>query len=86
LEAGAEDVLSNEDGSLEVVTAPYDFVAVKAALDKAGMKTEHAEVTMKPTNETVLTNDDAVKMQKLLDVLENLDDVQAVYTTAVIDE
>ena len=86
LEAGAEDVLSHDDGSLEVVTAPYDFVAVKAALDKAGFNTEHAEVTMKSTNETVLTDDDAEKMQKLLDALENLDDVQAVYTTAVIDE
>jgi YebC/PmpR family DNA-binding regulatory protein len=86
LEVGAEDVLSNDDGSLEVITAPYDFVAVKAALDKAGFNTEHAEVTMKSTNETILTNDDAVKMQKLLDALENLDDVQAVYTTAVIDE
>ncbi len=86
LEAGAEDVLSNDDGSLEVVTAPYDFVAIKAALDKAGLNTEHAEVTMKSTNETILTDDDAEKMQKLLDVLENLDDVQAVYTTAVIDE
>ncbi len=86
LEAGAEDVLSNDDGSLEVITAPYDFVAVKAVLDKAGLNTEHAEVTMKSTNETILTNDDAVKMQKLLDALENLDDVQAVYTTAVIDE
>jgi len=86
LEAGAEDVLSNDDGSLEVVTAPYDFVAVKATLDKAGLNTEHAEVTMKSTNETVLTDDDAEKMQKLLDALENLDDVQAVYTTAVIDE
>jgi len=86
LEAGAEDVLSNDDGSLEVVTAPYDFVAVKATLDKAGLNTEHAEVTMKSTNETVLTDGDAEKMQKLLDALENLDDVQAVYTTAVIDE
>ena len=86
LEAGAEDVLSNDDGSLEVITAPYDFAIVKAALDKSGFHTEHAEVTMKPTNETILTNDDAVKMQKLLDALENLDDVQAVYTTAIIDD
>ncbi len=86
LEAGAEDVLSNDDGSLEVITAPNDFAAVKKALNKAGFTTEHAEVTMKPTNETVLANDDADKMQKLLDALENLDDVQAVYTTAVIDE
>ncbi len=85
LEAGAEDVMSNDDGSFEVITAPYEFVAVKAALDKAGFAAEHAEVTMKPTNETELSGDDAVKMQKLLDALENLDDVQEVYTSAVID-
>jgi transcriptional/translational regulatory protein YebC/TACO1 len=86
LEARAEDVLSNDDGSLEVITPPHDFAVVKKALNQAGFDTEHAEVTMKPTNETVLTGDDAVKMQKLLDALENLDDVQAVYTTAAIDE
>lgn len=85
LEAGAEDVISNDDGSIEVITAPYEFATVKAALEKAGFKAEHAEVTMKPENETVLTGDDAVKMQKLLDALENIDDVQEVYTTAVID-
>ena len=85
LEAGAEDVLSNDDGSIEVITAPYEFATVKAALEKAGFKAEIAEVTMKPENEIVLTGDDAVKMQKLLDALENIDDVQEVYTTAVID-
>lgn len=86
LEAGAEDVMSHDDGSFEVITAPYEFVAIKAALDKAGFGSEHAEVTMKSTNETELSGDDAVKMQKLLDALENLDDVQEVYTSAVIDE
>ena len=85
LEAGAEDVISNDDGSIEVITAPYELAAVKAALEKAGFKAELAEVVMKPENETVLTGDDAVKMQKLLDALENIDDVQEVYTTAVID-
>ncbi len=85
LEAGAEDVLSNDDGSIEVITAPYEFATVKAMLEKAGFKAEHAEVTMKPENEIVLTGDDALKMQKLLDALENIDDVQEVYTTAVID-
>ncbi len=85
LEAGAEDVISNDDGSIEVITAPYEFASVKAALEKAGFKAELAEVTMKPENEAVLTGDDAVKMQKLLDALENIDDVQEVYTTAVID-
>ncbi len=85
LEAGAEDVISNDDGSIEVITAPYELSTVKVALEKAGFKAEHAEVTMKPENEIVLTGDDAVKMQKLLDALENIDDVQEVYTTAVID-
>ena len=85
LEAGAEDVISNDDGSIEVITAPYEFATVKAALEKAGFKAALAEVVMKPENETVLTGDDAVKMQKLLDALENIDDVQEVYTTAVID-
>ncbi|MBS0484051.1 MAG: YebC/PmpR family DNA-binding transcriptional regulator [Proteobacteria bacterium] len=86
LEAGAEDVISNEDGSIEVITAPYEFINVKGTLEKAGFKAELAEVTMKPGNEAVLTGDDAVKMQKLLDALENLDDVQDVYTTAVLVE
>ncbi|UJP03863.1 MAG: YebC/PmpR family DNA-binding transcriptional regulator [Nitrosomonas sp.] len=86
VEAGAEDVISNDDGSIEVITAPYEFINVKAALEKAGFKAELAEVTMKPGNEAVLTGDDAVKMQKLLDALENLDDVQNVYTTAVLIE
>ncbi len=86
LEAGAEDVVSNDDASIEVITAPYEFVAVKAALEKAGFKAELAEVTMKPANETALIGDDAARMQKLLDALENIDDVQEVYTTAVVDE
>jgi YebC/PmpR family DNA-binding regulatory protein len=85
LEAGAEDIISNDDGSIEVITAPYEFVLVKEALEKAGFKAELAEVTMKPVNETELTGDDSVKMQKLLDALESIDDVQEVYTTAVID-
>lgn len=86
LESGAEDVISHDDGSIEVITAPYEFIAVKEALDKAGFKAELSEVTMKPSTETALTGDDTVKMQKLLDALENLDDVQDVYTTAVMDE
>ena len=85
LEAGAEDIISNDDGSIEVITAPYEFVMVREALEKAGFKAELAEVTMKPVNETGLTGDDSVKMQKLLDALESIDDVQEVYTTAVID-
>jgi YebC/PmpR family DNA-binding regulatory protein len=83
LEAGAEDVVTNDDGSVEVITAPYSFSGVKAFLEKAGFKAELAEVTMKPTSETEMAGDDAVRMQKLLDALEGLDDVQDVYTTAV---
>ncbi len=86
IEAGADDVAGNEDGSIEVITAANDFMAVKDALEAAGFKPEFAEVTMKPEGETVLAGDDAVRMQKLLDALENLDDVQEIYTTAVIDE
>ena len=86
LEAGAEDIISNDDDSIEVITAPYEFAGIRAALEKTGFKAEHAEVTMKPVNDIVLTGDDAVKMQKLLDALENIDDVQEVYTTAVIGE
>ena len=86
LDAGAEDVVSNDDGSIEVITAPNDFVEVKQRLEAAGFKPEMAEVTMKPIVEVMFTGDDAVRMQKLLDALENLDDVQEVYTTAVIAE
>ena len=86
LEAGAEDVVTNDDGSIEVVTGPYDFSAVKSALEKAGFKAEMAEVTMKPSTETVLEGEDAARMQKLVEALESLDDVQEVYTTAAMDE
>ena len=86
LEAGAEDIVTDEDGSIEVITPPADFLTVKEALEAAGLKPAMAEVTMKPTMETVFTGDDAVKMQKILDMLEDLDDVQDVYTTAVIEE
>ncbi len=86
LEAGAEDVVSNDDGSIEVITGPHDFPAVKAALDKAGFKAEIGEVTMKPITETPLAGEDAVRMQKLIDALESLDDVQEVHTTAAMDE
>ncbi|MBX3715251.1 MAG: YebC/PmpR family DNA-binding transcriptional regulator [Burkholderiales bacterium] len=86
LEAGAEDVVANDDGSIEVITGPYDFPGVKAALEKAGFKAEVAEVTMKPATETVLEGEDAVRMQKLLDALESLDDVQEVFTSAAMDE
>jgi len=86
LEAGAEDVVANDDGSIEVLCAPNDFHAVKAALEKAGLKPELAEVTMKPLNESVLAGGDAQRMRSLLDALEGLDDVQDVYTTAVLED
>ncbi|MBO4329576.1 MAG: YebC/PmpR family DNA-binding transcriptional regulator [Rhodocyclaceae bacterium] len=86
IEAGAEDVVTNEDGSFEVVTAPNEYPNVKAALEAAGFTPEFGEVTMKPLNETELEGDEAVKMQKLLDALDALDDVQQVYTSAVFDE
>jgi YebC/PmpR family DNA-binding regulatory protein len=85
LEAGAEDVVRNEDGSVELICAPGDFAAVKSALDKAGLKPELAEITMKPGAEAQLGADEAARMRQLLDALESLDDVQNVYTTAVID-
>jgi YebC/PmpR family DNA-binding regulatory protein len=86
LDAGADDVITNDDGSMEVVTGPYNFTAVKAALDKIGMKAEFGEVTMKPLNETILNAEESIKMQKLLDNLEMLDDVQEVYTTAILEQ
>jgi len=86
LDAGAEDVVTNDDGSLEVITGPHDFVAVKDALAKAGFKPELAEVVMKPSTEVEFEGEDAEKMQKLLDAIENLDDVQEVFTNAVINE
>jgi len=85
LEAGAEDVVASDDGSLEVITEPHDFVRVKAALEKAGFRAELAEVTMKPANETEMSGEDSARMQKMLDALESLDDVQGVYTTALVD-
>lgn len=86
LEAGAEDVLTNDDGSLEVITGPHDYPAVRGALEKAGFKPGLADVVMKPSTETELAGEDAQRMQKLLDALESLDDVQEVYTNAVMDE
>jgi YebC/PmpR family DNA-binding regulatory protein len=86
LEAGAEDIITNDDHSIEVITPPADFTAIKEALEAAGLKAVLAEVTMKAMNEVVFKGDDAVKMQKLLDALEDLDDVQDVYTSAVIEE
>ena len=85
LEAGAEDVIADEEGAIEVLTAPGDFEAVKNALEATGLVAEVAEVTMRPENTVAVTGDDAVKMQKLLDALEDLDDVQNVFHNAEID-
>jgi transcriptional/translational regulatory protein YebC/TACO1 len=85
LEAGAEDVMKHDDGSVELICAPPDFDAVKAALEKAKLKAELAEITMKPVNESALSGDEAARMRKLLEALESLDDLQEVYTTAVLD-
>jgi YebC/PmpR family DNA-binding regulatory protein len=86
LEAGADDVIADDEGGFEVLCDPNAFAGVKDALEKAGFKADSAEVIMKPDVETVFTGEDAQKMQKLLDVLENLDDVQEIYTNAVIEE
>ena len=85
LEAGAEDVLKNDDGSVELICAPGDFDAVRGALEKAKLKAEIAEITMKPVNEAPLAGGEAGRLRSLLDALESLDDVQDVYTTAVLD-
>jgi len=82
LDAGADDVISDADGAIEVLTSPPDFEAVKAALDQAGLHAALAEVTMRPENTVALAGDDAERMQKLIDVIEDLDDVQALYHNA----
>ena len=85
LEAGAQDLIVDEDGTIEVVTAPADFDAVKQALDAAGLTPDMAEITMRPDNTIALEGDDALKMQTLIDMLEDLDDVQDVYHNADLD-
>jgi YebC/PmpR family DNA-binding regulatory protein len=84
LESGAEDVINDDEGGIEVICAPPDFASLKTAFDASGLKAEVAEIVMKPNTETEFTGDDAIKMQKLLDALESLDDVQEVYTNAII--
>ncbi|MES2787172.1 MAG: YebC/PmpR family DNA-binding transcriptional regulator [Pseudomonadota bacterium] len=86
LEAGADDVITGDDGAIEVLTPPGEFEAVRNALEAAGLKPEIAEVTMRPESTIELTGDDATRMQKLLDVIEDLDDVQAVFHNAEIQE
>jgi YebC/PmpR family DNA-binding regulatory protein len=86
LEAGADDVVADEEGGFEVLCDPFAFAGVKEALEAAGFKAEVAEIIMKPDAETVIAGEDGIKMQKILDALENLDDVQEVYTNALIEE
>lgn len=86
LEAGAQDVVSNDDGSIDVLTDPAEFATVKAALEAAGLTPEQAEVTQRATTSAALDADNAASMIKLLDVLEDLDDVQTVYSNADISE
>jgi len=85
LEAGADDVLTGDDGAIEVLCPPTEFEAVKAALEAAGLKPEVAETTWRAENSIELSGDDAQRMQKLLDMIEDLDDVQDVFHNAVID-
>ncbi len=84
LDAGAEDVITSEDGAIEVLCAPNDFQALKSALENAGFKPELSEITMRAATDSARAGEDGVQMQKLLDALEGLDDVQEVYTNAVI--
>ena len=86
LESGADDVVTGDDGSIEVLTPPTEFEAVKNALEAAGLTAEIAEVTMRAENTIDLSGDDAERMQKLLDVIEDLDDVQDVFHNAVLDD
>ena len=86
LEAGAEDVITDDEGAIEVLTSPGDFEVVKLALEAAGLNADMAEVTLRAENSIALAGDDAARMQKLLDVLEDLDDVQNVFHNAEISE
>ena len=86
LEAGAQDVITDDDGAIEVLTAAADFEAVKHALEAAGLLADLAEVTMRAESSIELVGEEAARMQRLLDVLEDLDDVQNVFHNTVISE
>jgi len=86
LDAGAEDVINDEGGAIEVLSSPHEFEAVKAGLEQAGLHADLAEVTMRAENTVPLSGDDGVRMQKLIDVIEDLDDVQALFHNAEISE
>ncbi len=85
LESGAEDVITDDDGAIEVITPVADFEVVKNALEAAGLTPDDAQVTMRAENPIEVTGDDATRMQKLLDAIEDLDDVQEVYHNAELD-
>lgn len=85
LNAGAEDIIGDDEGGFEVLCPPHDFAAIKQALEAAGFKADMAEIVMKPDTDILFEGDNAIKMQKLLDALENLDDVQEIFTNAVIE-
>ena len=86
IDQGAEDVITDDEGGIEIICAPADFSKLKQALEAAGFKAEIAEIIMKPENEIAMAGDEGERMQKLLDALESLDDVQEIFTSAVISE
>lgn len=86
IEAGADDVATDDEGGIEVLCEPSDFPALKHAFEAAGLVAVVAEITMRPSTEVALAGEDATKMQKLLDAIEGVDDVQQVYTNAAFDE
>lgn len=91
LDANAEDIITNDDGSIEVITTPDDFFTVKDALIQASLTPNHAEITMEPANRILLNLEDAQKFMRLIDHLEDLDDTQEVYhnadiSTEILDE
>ncbi len=86
LEAGAEDVVSEDDGSIEVITTPEDYREVKEALVSAGLEPENAEVTMRASVEVELDVENGEKVLRFLDALEELDDTQDVYSNADIPD
>jgi YebC/PmpR family DNA-binding regulatory protein len=86
IELGANDVVTHEDGAVEIITPPYEFTTIKQALETDGLHAEIGEVTMRAQNDIELSGEDAERMQKILNALEDLDDVQAVYTNAILNE
>ena len=86
IELGADDIINHDDGSIEVISSPSDFLSIKEEFDRSDFSCELAELTMKPDIEVKFSGSDAEKMQKILDVLEEVDDVQNVYTNALIGD